>query len=187
MIGLLWFILGNMWMFDSNSPGCPQHDVRVLAFSMIIINCTVPEHCRRRLPPALPCARFTRLLTLRPRLQTSDSTIFLPCLLVMLLVPVSIFCLPSFMRLLARFDITLEPTDETASTRMSDGAIEELGTTKYAEEDVVDTVCTICLSDFEVQEELRVLPCGHAFHCDCVDQWLTLHGNCPNCRKDLQV
>jgi len=91
------------------------------------------------------------------------------------------------MRLLARFDITLEPTDETASTRMSDGAIEELGTTKYVEEDVVDTVCTICLSDFEAQEELRVLPCGHAFHCDCVDQWLTLHGNCPNCRKDLQV
>merc|ERR1719399_2111345 len=34
------------------------------------------------------------------------------------------------------------------------------------------TVCAICKFDFEEDESLRVLPCGHVFHRDCADTWL---------------
>lgn len=33
--------------------------------------------------------------------------------------------------------------------------------------------CTICLSEFELEEDVRRLPCMHLFHVECVDQWLS--------------
>ncbi|KAK1418561.1 hypothetical protein QVD17_27706 [Tagetes erecta] len=43
--------------------------------------------------------------------------------------------------------------------------------------------CSVCLSAFEEIELLRLLPkCKHAFHIDCIDQWLENHSSCPLCR-----
>nr|GEU33690.1 E3 ubiquitin-protein ligase ATL42-like [Tanacetum cinerariifolium] len=43
--------------------------------------------------------------------------------------------------------------------------------------------CSVCLSAFEDVEVLRLLPkCKHAFHIDCIDQWLEKHSTCPLCR-----
>ena len=32
--------------------------------------------------------------------------------------------------------------------------------------------CNVCFDDFESGDGLRVLPCGHRFHVECVDKWL---------------
>ncbi|KAI5285054.1 hypothetical protein KEM52_002613 [Ascosphaera acerosa] len=46
--------------------------------------------------------------------------------------------------------------------------------------------CPICTEDFQKGETLRVLPCNHRFHADCVDPWLVnVSGTCPLCRVDL--
>ncbi|KAK6912743.1 Zinc finger, RING-type [Dillenia turbinata] len=43
--------------------------------------------------------------------------------------------------------------------------------------------CAVCLSKFEDNEILRLLPkCRHAFHMLCIDQWLESHSTCPLCR-----
>lgn len=31
-----------------------------------------------------------------------------------------------------------------------------------------DDVCVICIQPFELEENLRLLPCGHRFHTDCI-------------------
>lgn len=47
--------------------------------------------------------------------------------------------------------------------------------------------CTICLSEFEIEEDVRRLPCMHLFHIPCVDQWLTTNKKCPICRVDIEA
>ncbi|KAF2852383.1 hypothetical protein T440DRAFT_553774 [Plenodomus tracheiphilus IPT5] len=47
--------------------------------------------------------------------------------------------------------------------------------------------CSICTEDFEKGQDLRVLPCNHKFHPECVDPWLlNVSGTCPLCRVDLR-
>ena len=38
--------------------------------------------------------------------------------------------------------------------------------------DSEQTVCVVCMSDFEQRQVVRVLPCSHEFHSKCVDKWL---------------
>ncbi|XVE76790.1 hypothetical protein DITRI_Ditri13aG0008800 [Diplodiscus trichospermus] len=46
--------------------------------------------------------------------------------------------------------------------------------------------CAVCLSKFEPQDQLRLLPlCCHAFHAHCIDIWLSSNQTCPLCRSPL--
>ncbi|KAJ5172526.1 Zinc finger RING-type [Penicillium capsulatum] len=46
--------------------------------------------------------------------------------------------------------------------------------------------CPICTDDFVKGQDMRVLPCNHQFHPECIDPWLVnVSGTCPLCRIDL--
>ncbi|KAD7478479.1 hypothetical protein R6Q59_007918 [Mikania micrantha] len=63
--------------------------------------------------------------------------------------------------------------------------IESIHVFKYKRDErlIEGTDCSICLSEFEDDERLRLLPkCSHAFHIPCIDTWLRSHKNCPLCR-----
>jgi hypothetical protein len=48
-------------------------------------------------------------------------------------------------------------------------------------------VCGVCLVEFDQGVELRVLPCGHQFHRECIDHWLTQSSTlCPVDKRDLR-
>ncbi|MCJ1310752.1 hypothetical protein MMC25_004418 [Agyrium rufum] len=47
--------------------------------------------------------------------------------------------------------------------------------------------CSVCTDDFIKGQDIRVLPCGHKFHPECIDPWLlNVSGTCPLCRIDLR-
>ncbi|XP_058203186.1 RING-H2 finger protein ATL2 [Rhododendron vialii] len=47
--------------------------------------------------------------------------------------------------------------------------------------------CAVCLSEFEENEKVRVLPkCNHGFHLDCIDMWFHSHSTCPLCRSPVE-
>lgn len=49
-----------------------------------------------------------------------------------------------------------------------------------AEMDPLQLQCPVCMEDFESGQDLRVLPCHHSFHPDCIDPWLlNVAGSCP--------
>jgi hypothetical protein len=45
--------------------------------------------------------------------------------------------------------------------------------------------CLICQFQYEEGDVVAVLPCGHNFHHDCVDQWLLTKDHCPYCRQSI--
>lgn len=49
--------------------------------------------------------------------------------------------------------------------------------------DVEYPKCTICLEEMKVKAIL--LPCGHLFDPDCLNQWIVNHNWCPNCRAKI--
>jgi hypothetical protein len=55
-------------------------------------------------------------------------------------------------------------------------------------EDVKQPDCVICLEEFEVCEEVKMIPyCKHVFHAECIDTWLSAHVTCPICRCVIVV
>lgn len=47
--------------------------------------------------------------------------------------------------------------------------------------------CAVCLDDFQIGDRCRVIPaCGHAFHVQCADAWLSKRSVCPICRTSAR-
>jgi len=47
------------------------------------------------------------------------------------------------------------------------------------------TACVVCLDNFEEEEKVARLPCGHNFHEKCLRQWLRRQKQCPyRCSAD---
>ena len=51
--------------------------------------------------------------------------------------------------------------------------------------DTEDCTCLVCLQQYEENDLVKKLPCGHAFHNSCADQWLIRANACPCCRKPI--
>ncbi|EOA32520.1 hypothetical protein CARUB_v10015801mg [Capsella rubella] len=68
---------------------------------------------------------------------------------------------------------------------LDESLIKSITVYKYRKTDgfVESSDCSVCLSEFQENESLRLLPkCNHAFHVPCIDTWLKSHSNCPLCR-----
>lgn len=77
---------------------------------------------------------------------------------------------------------------QPANTGVDEAIIKSITLCKYRKGDglIEGTECSVCLSEFEEDENLRLMPkCNHAFHVQCIDTWLKSHSNCPLCRANI--
>lgn len=73
-------------------------------------------------------------------------------------------------------------TDKRAGVDAS--AVRSLPVVLYGGDSKIWTECSICLSEFEERETVKVIPyCRHGFHPVCIDTWLSSHVSCPLCRS----
>ncbi|KAE8649424.1 hypothetical protein Csa_021650 [Cucumis sativus] len=64
-------------------------------------------------------------------------------------------------------------------------AVDALPTVRVELEEDSCLQCSVCLDEFEVDEEAKEMPCKHKFHTGCILPWLELHSSCPVCRHQL--
>jgi hypothetical protein len=47
--------------------------------------------------------------------------------------------------------------------------------------------CPICYTNFDVNEDIGMLRCGHKYHNKCIVEWINFDGkNCPLCRTNIK-
>lgn len=45
--------------------------------------------------------------------------------------------------------------------------------------------CIICFNNAQPGDEIRSTKCGHCFHKDCIERWLSTKASCPSCRRSV--
>ncbi|UXI19832.1 hypothetical protein NH340_JMT05775 [Sarcoptes scabiei] len=80
-----------------------------------------------------------------------------------------------------------ERLGEAKPRGLNKSEIDQLPSYRYKPENSEEsdqTMCVICMYEFEAKQNLRVLPCHHEFHVRCIDKWLKTNRTCPICRRD---
>ncbi|KAG6553999.1 hypothetical protein Mapa_004916 [Marchantia paleacea] len=130
---------------------------------------------------------------------------FNPSMAIIIIVLISAFLFMGFFSIYVRRCTTTEPENANNGQANSRTADSQNRSGQGLDRAVVETLplvgyslvkglkggkdlseCAVCLSEFEEDERLRLLPkCGHLFHPECIDMWFFSHATCPLCRCSL--
>ena len=65
--------------------------------------------------------------------------------------------------------------------------IDKIPKEKFSKYKFSDDKCIICQYEFKVNEIVKVLPCKHCFHPDCIEEWLKNQKFCPYCKGEVKI
>ena len=83
--------------------------------------------------------------------------------------------------------LQLEDNVGNVSKGLSAQQFEKLPITKYKKEKYSENFqCIICMEEFNEGEKVKVLPCGHIFHPNCIKEWLMKQKSCPFCKSEIK-
>jgi len=69
----------------------------------------------------------------------------------------------------------LNPIDLNSQTRLL-----------FKEQLYEESICSICLENFNEDDIIIKLDCEHIYHNPCLEKWLSIYNNkCPKCRKEV--
>ncbi|KAF8085435.1 hypothetical protein N665_0667s0031 [Sinapis alba] len=175
-----------MGSMSNSNPWSPYDSYNDCSQGVCNIYC--PQWCYLIFPPPPPSF-----------LDDSDSSpsTFSPLLIALIGILTTAFILVTYYTLISKYCHRRRETSSSspsagvfnsnaaAGDGLNDTLIKSITVYNYKKGDgfVDGSDCSVCLSEFEENESLRLLPkCNHAFHLPCIDTWLRSHSNCPLCR-----
>ncbi|XP_050222018.1 RING-H2 finger protein ATL52-like [Mercurialis annua] len=136
----------------------------------------------------------------------SSATDFSPLIIAVIGILASAFILVSYYTIISKYcrrrnnsdenslaynnnnDRNSNTNNELVTAGLDESLIKSITVCKFKKGDgfVEGTDCSVCLSEFQENDRLRLLPkCNHAFHLPCIDTWLKSHASCPLCRSHI--
>ena len=83
--------------------------------------------------------------------------------------------------------LQLEDNLGNVSKGISAEQFEKLPIKKYKKEKYSENFqCIICMEEFKEKEKIKLLPCGHIFHPNCIKEWLMKQKSCPFCKSEIR-
>lgn len=82
--------------------------------------------------------------------------------------------------------LTMPTEQNDVPLPLSENAMNQLQELKYSEYSTEnkDKICSICQDEYKGDDIIKILPCKHFFHTQCITEWLTnYHYKCPICRQ----
>ena len=83
--------------------------------------------------------------------------------------------------------LALEERMGNVNKGLSQDKIDKIPTDKFSRYKFTDDKCIICQYEFQSNEKIKVLPCKHCFHPDCIDEWLKNQKACPYCKTEVKL
>ena len=65
--------------------------------------------------------------------------------------------------------------------------VDKIPKQKFLRHKFIDDKCIICQYEFKTNEMVKVLPCKHCFHPDCIEEWLKNSKVCPYCKGEIKI
>lgn len=110
-------------------------------------------------------------------------------ILYCLMLPVIMLLAPILIHMIRMVQPANDPQRLATQQQLNSMPVVTYKTDLIADADHRD--CSMCLNDFEEGDLLRRLPCSaaqpHYFHVKCIDPWLLIKPECPNCRHPFQL
>ena len=83
--------------------------------------------------------------------------------------------------------LALEERMGNVNKGLTQETINKIPTEKFSRYKFIDDKCIICQYEFKSNEKVKVLPCKHCFHPDCIDEWLKNQKACPYCKTEVKL
>ncbi|XP_022896506.1 uncharacterized protein LOC111410422 [Olea europaea var. sylvestris] len=64
-------------------------------------------------------------------------------------------------------------------------SLQEITITQEMLDDDPNMLCPICKDPFRLDASMKLMPCKHTYHADCIVPWLEINNSCPVCRFRL--
>jgi len=82
--------------------------------------------------------------------------------------------------------LQLEDNMGNVNKGLNKNQIDKLPDVKYDKNKYSENYqCIICMEEFENNENVKLLPCDHIFHNNCIKQWLLKQKTCPFCKAEI--
>jgi len=161
-----WFVLGVVWwMHSSHCEGCPgittlTASVLMLSAARTVVTCLIS---RGLFTPNLQAVQAAA-----PKVEGATSCQIEALPLVRVVLPPS-------------GGGSSNPKGASRCEQRRLSSTQSPGNPSHFSTCVVGDSCAVCLSDFELEQMARRLPCRHHFHSDCIERWLLQNKRCPLC------
>ncbi|KAK3140574.1 hypothetical protein QOZ80_5AG0402800 [Eleusine coracana subsp. coracana] len=163
----VWFVVGNVWIFGGRSSAHVAPNLYRLCIAFLTFSCigyAMPFILCALICCCLPC--IISVMGFRDDLNQNRGAT------------------AEAINSLGTYKFKLKK-GRTGDGNDGGGGVLAAGTDKEQAVSAEDAVCCICLARYVDNDDLRMLPCAHFFHKDCVDKWLKINALCPLCKAEI--